>query len=48
MPEDPERYRMVRNCEDDCHHPIHAFHPERRQHTEDALWILKNEGEPHA
>lgn len=47
LPGDPERYRTVAVCDTTCHHPIHAFRPKRRRHTEDAAWILANaQGKP--
>lgn len=42
IPDDPVRYRTVAVCDSACHHPIHAFRPKRRRHTEDAAWVLAN------
>lgn len=45
--DDPKRWRTVKPCGEECHHPIHAFgHPERRRHTEDADWIRANAAPP--
>lgn len=38
--DDPDYWRDIEDCDDDCHHPVHAFNPERRRHlipTEDAI-----------
>lgn len=29
-------YRTLNDCDDNCHHPIHAFHPERKKHLIEA------------
>lgn len=35
--DDPKWYRMVEECDDDCHHPVHAFgNPERLRHLIEA------------
>lgn len=34
--EDPDWYRTVDVCDDDCHHPVHAFRPARRRHLVEA------------
>lgn len=35
--DDPAWYRTVRECDDGCHHPVHAFgHPERMRHLIEA------------
>lgn len=46
-----EIWRMAEPCDDTCHHPVHAFNPERRQHVIDAsevapehAWIAVLEG----
>lgn len=44
--DDPDWWRTVEPCDEDCHHPVHAFHPERRHHIEDAAWVLANVGSP--
>lgn len=31
-PYDEKFYKQLNDCDNDCHHPIHAFHPERRKH----------------
>ena len=49
LPEDPTRWRTEQICTDTCHHPVHAFNGgERRQHTEDAAWIIANGTTPVA
>lgn len=38
--DDPAYWQTIQECDASCHHPIHAFRPERRRHlipTEDAL-----------
>jgi hypothetical protein len=30
--DDPDYWQMIQECGSDCHHPVHAFHPERRRH----------------
>lgn len=38
--DDPAYWRMIQDCDEGCHHPVHAFNPERMRHlipTEDAL-----------
>lgn len=39
--EDPAWWRDVELCDQDCHHPVHAFRPERRHHLEQAIVIDK-------
>ena len=35
--EDPTWYRMLDLCDEECHHPVHAFgHPERMRHLIEA------------
>jgi hypothetical protein len=40
--DDPAWYRMAEPCTDTCHHPVHAFNPERRRHIEEAAWLRQN------
>lgn len=35
-PSEDSYYLMLNNCDNNCHHPIHAFHPERRKHLIEA------------
>jgi hypothetical protein len=37
--DDPKYYRRVEPCGEDCHHPVHAWHQERRRHLEVAEWL---------
>lgn len=39
--EDPDWWRAVNLCDDRCHHPVHAWHPERRHHLEEAAFIVR-------
>jgi hypothetical protein len=40
--DNPAYYRMVDPCDETCHHPVHAFNPERRRHIEESAWLLRN------
>ena len=40
-PEEPGSFwRTVEPCDDTCHHPVHAFNPERLRHLESAVWVI--------
>lgn len=44
--DDPDWWKAVNVCGDDCHHPVHAFgHPERLRHLE-AASVIRREGVP--
>lgn len=40
--DDPAWWRDVNVCGDWCHHPVHAWHPERRHHLERASWVERH------
>lgn len=44
--EDPDWYRTVDLCGTTCHHPIHAFHPERRRHLDEADFLIRHQAKP--
>lgn len=44
--DDPDYWQAIEDCNEDCHHPIHAFHPERRRHLIPAVDAVHFRHEP--